>query len=88
MDCVNHKDVAATAFCQNCGKPLCANCVRNAPGGQVLCEPCSTAWQAYQQPFVAAVQKLPDEIFLDAFGDHVRVIATKDGFDVQEYDHD
>ncbi|MGD0631159.1 MAG: DUF5668 domain-containing protein [Terracidiphilus sp.] len=52
MDCVNHTGVPATAFCQNCGKALCANCVRNAPGGQVLCEPCSTAWQTYQQPFV------------------------------------
>ena len=52
MDCVNHTGVPATAFCQNCGKALCAGCLRNAPGGQVLCEPCSTAWQTYQQPFV------------------------------------
>jgi TM2 domain-containing membrane protein YozV len=42
----------ATAFCQNCGKALCAGCVRTAPGGQVLCEPCFAAWQTYQQPFV------------------------------------
>ena len=52
MDCVNHSGTAATAFCQNCGKALCASCVRTAPGGQVLCEPCFTAWQTYQQPFV------------------------------------
>jgi TM2 domain-containing membrane protein YozV len=51
MDCVNHPGVSATAFCQNCGKALCANCVRTAPGGQVLCEPCFAAWQTYQQPF-------------------------------------
>lgn len=50
MDCVNHSGVNATAFCQNCGKALCANCVRNAAGGQILCEPCLTAWQTYQQP--------------------------------------
>lgn len=54
MDCVNHTGVTATAYCQNCGKPLCANCVRNAPGGQVLCEPCWTSWNSYQQPFVSA----------------------------------
>ena len=54
MDCVNHSGVAATAYCQNCGKALCAGCVRNAAGGQILCEPCWTAWQTYQQPFVAA----------------------------------
>ncbi len=51
MDCVNHGGVTATAFCQNCGKALCAACVRQAPGGQVLCEPCLMAWQNMQQPF-------------------------------------
>lgn len=55
MDCVNHSGVAATAYCQNCGKALCAKCVRNAPGGQILCEPCSVSWQSYQQPFIAPV---------------------------------
>lgn len=54
MDCVNHTAVNATAFCQNCGKALCADCVRTAAGGQILCEPCMTAWQGYQAPFVAA----------------------------------
>src|SRR3954453_15018182 len=53
MDCVNHQGVAATAYCQNCGKPLCAACVRNAGIGQILCEPCLMAWQSVQQPFVA-----------------------------------
>ena len=53
MDCVNHSGVTATAYCQNCGKALCAGCVRNAAGGQILCEPCWTAWQSYQQPFAA-----------------------------------
>lgn len=53
MDCVNHTGVGATAYCQSCGKPLCANCVRTAAGGQVLCEPCWTSWNSFQQPFVA-----------------------------------
>jgi TM2 domain-containing membrane protein YozV len=52
MDCVNHTGVNATAYCQSCGKALCAGCVRNAAGGQILCEPCWTAWNSYQQPFV------------------------------------
>jgi TM2 domain-containing membrane protein YozV len=52
MDCVNHSGTAATAYCQSCGKALCAGCVRNAAGGQLLCEPCLTAWQSYQQPFI------------------------------------
>jgi TM2 domain-containing membrane protein YozV len=52
MDCVNHSGINATAYCQSCGKALCAGCVRNATGGQLLCEPCLTAWQSYQQPFI------------------------------------
>jgi hypothetical protein len=54
MDCVNHQGVAAAAYCQNCGKPLCTTCVRNAGNGQILCEPCLIAWQSAQQPFVAS----------------------------------
>ena len=53
MDCVNHSGVSATAYCQNCGKAICANCVRNGAGGQILCEPCWMAWQAVPNPFVA-----------------------------------
>jgi hypothetical protein len=42
MNCVNHPDRERTAFCQNCGKPLCAECVRNV-GSSVFCEPCLAA---------------------------------------------
>jgi len=56
MDCVNHSGVTAAAYCQNCGKALCADCVaagasRLGSRGQILCAPCITAWQSYQQPF-------------------------------------
>jgi hypothetical protein len=40
------------------------------------------------EDFVNQVSVLPDEIFMNSFGDHVSVIASKDGFDVQEYEHD
>lgn len=52
MDCVNHSGVSATAFCQNCGKPLCQACVKTGAGGQIFCEPCWMAWNGGQQPFV------------------------------------
>jgi TM2 domain-containing membrane protein YozV len=57
MDCVNHSGVPAKAYCQNCGKGLCTDCVaaglsRPAAGGQILCDACITAWQNYQQSFV------------------------------------
>ena len=60
MDCVNHSGVSATAYCQSCGKALCPACVRNAAGGQILCQPCWTAWQGFQQPFVPATPGAPN----------------------------
>ncbi len=60
MDCVNHSGVAASAFCQNCGKALCTPCVRRGSGGQVLCEPCSVAWQAVPNPFAAPPMGAPN----------------------------
>lgn len=68
MDCVNHSGVAATAYCQNCGKALCANCVRNAQGGQILCEPCWTAWHSVQQPFVGVHTDVPNPAVAAALG--------------------
>ncbi len=42
MTCANHLDRASTVFCQNCGKPLCAQCTRTIDG-LVVCEPCLLA---------------------------------------------
>jgi len=58
MDCVNHSGVNAIAYCQNCGKGLCRDCVaagvmRHGPRGQILCGECITAWQSVRQPFAA-----------------------------------
>ncbi|KAA6463239.1 hypothetical protein DYQ86_07950 [Acidobacteria bacterium AB60] len=55
MDCVNHPGTPASAYCQNCGKALCPNCVRNGAQGQILCEPCFMAWQAVPNPFTVPV---------------------------------
>ena len=42
MNCANHSDREKTAFCQNCGKPLCQECTR-VVGQAVFCEPCLAA---------------------------------------------
>jgi hypothetical protein len=42
MNCLNHPDRERTAFCQNCGKPLCPECTRTV-GTSVFCEPCLAA---------------------------------------------
>ena len=69
MQCVNHPGVESQSFCQNCGKPLCANCVRTTQQGQILCESCLTAtggdpsqayWQAAAPPFVVSPRGAPN----------------------------
>src|SRR5664279_4207595 len=39
MNCANHVDVPAVAFCRTCGKPLCSTCVRDVRG-VIYCEEC------------------------------------------------
>ena len=68
MDCVNHSGVSAAAYCQHCGKALCSSCVRNAPGGQIFCEPCWTAWQGVQAPFVAPPAGAPSPVLAAFLG--------------------
>jgi hypothetical protein len=42
MNCVNHPDIPVAAYCQNCGKALCAQCVRSV-SGVIYCEQCLAA---------------------------------------------
>ena len=42
MNCANHPDREHVSFCQNCGKPICGECVRSV-GTAVFCEPCLAA---------------------------------------------
>jgi len=39
MNCANHVDVPAVAFCRTCGKPLCSGCTRDVRG-VIYCEEC------------------------------------------------
>ncbi len=68
MDCVNHSGVSAAAYCQNCGKALCSGCMRNAPGGQIFCEPCWMAWQSVQPPFVPPPAGAPHPVLAACLG--------------------
>lgn len=42
MNCANHPDLPVAAYCQNCGKPLCTQCVRSI-SGVIYCETCLAA---------------------------------------------
>jgi hypothetical protein len=51
MNCQNHPDVAALAYCRTCGKPVCGDCRREA-SGTVYCAEHAPA--AAPPPFAAA----------------------------------
>ena len=49
MNCANHSDQAAVAFCRTCGKPLCNQCTRDVRG-VIYCESCLAARMEGTQP--------------------------------------
>jgi len=49
MNCANHPENAAIAYCRTCGKPLCANCTRDVKG-VIYCENCLAERLAGVQP--------------------------------------
>jgi len=42
MNCTQHTDTPAVAYCRNCGKALCESCRRDVQG-TIFCEPCLVA---------------------------------------------
>ena len=50
MQCINHPEVVASAFCQSCGKALCAQCAERTSIGQVLCSACRATGGAVPPP--------------------------------------
>jgi hypothetical protein len=53
MNCANHADASAVAYCRTCGKALCANCTRPVKG-VIYCEDCLGAKMAGTAPPAAA----------------------------------
>ena len=45
-------------------------------------------WVEKAYAFIKVLRGIDDDIMKSAFGDHVQVIATREGFDVTEYEHD
>src|ERR1700680_4470008 len=50
MNCLNHPDIPAVAFCRSCGKPLCEECKRPVQGTVF----CAEHAPAATVPFAAA----------------------------------
>src|SRR5262245_21058888 len=62
MNCAYHPEIAATAFCRTCGKPLCQSCQRPAQGtifceehAVVQAEAPAAGYSPYASPSVAPV---------------------------------
>ncbi|MCL2660347.1 MAG: hypothetical protein FWD64_07515 [Acidobacteriaceae bacterium] len=53
MSCSNHPEREHTAFCQNCGKPVCTECARSV-GTSTYCESCLAARLAGTAPYPGA----------------------------------
>jgi len=53
MNCANHADASAVAYCRTCGKALCANCTRPVKG-VIYCEECLGAKMEGKTPPAAA----------------------------------
>jgi hypothetical protein len=53
MNCANHADASAVAYCRTCGKALCANCTRPVKG-VIYCEECLGARMEGKTPPGAA----------------------------------
>jgi hypothetical protein len=51
MNCANHPNAVAVAYCRTCGKPLCAACTRDVKG-VIYCENCLADRLAGVQPTV------------------------------------
>lgn len=54
MNCANHPENAAAAYCRTCGKPLCASCTRDVRG-VIYCENCLAERLEAAHPPVAQV---------------------------------
>jgi len=65
MNCANHPENAAVAFCRTCGKPLCAGCTRDVKG-VIYCENCLAERLTGVQPVtgqpLAGVGRVPAPI--------------------------
>ena len=53
MNCANHTDLSAVAYCRTCGKPLCVTCKRDVRG-VIYCEHCLASHIGSAFPAAAA----------------------------------
>ncbi|MCL5744981.1 MAG: B-box zinc finger protein [Acidobacteria bacterium] len=55
MNCLNHPETPAVAYCRTCGKPLCAQCKQTAQG-VIYCSEHAPAQPEPESPYTAPAQ--------------------------------
>jgi hypothetical protein len=60
MNCANHPDTGATAYCRTCGKALCPQCTRDVRG-VIYCENCLAARLEGAPPQPTVYQQIMDQ---------------------------
>jgi hypothetical protein len=60
MNCANHPDTGATAYCRTCGKGLCPQCTRDVRG-VIYCENCLAARLEGAAPQQTVYQQVMDQ---------------------------
>jgi len=60
MNCANHQQTPAAAYCRTCGKPLCTNCSRPVMG-VIYCENCLSERVAGTAPPQTPYQQVMDQ---------------------------
>ena len=61
MNCANHSQNPAVAYCRTCGKPLCSNCTRQVMG-VIYCENCLAERMAGSAPPAPPYQPAPGHV--------------------------
>jgi len=61
MNCANHPDDPAVAYCRTCGKALCGSCTRDVQG-VIYCESCLAERMRGVQPQPAVYQQVADPV--------------------------
>ncbi len=65
MNCANHVDVPAVAYCRTCGKPVCSQCARDVRG-VIYCEECLASHVSGTVPPPPPLGAVPPPVVVNA----------------------
>ena len=79
MNCANHVEVPAVAYCRTCGKPMCSACTRDVRG-VIYCEECLASQMSGTMPPPPGPETIPQGSVPPANGSNSPGLAAILGF--------